>query len=289
MHTIKKSLFYKYFAVRTWWPLWFYVLNYKPRTLWKKNRSPLSPLEQRIVQDLRTYGIATTSLEELFPEGTILKRMQNHIVEREPFAESRTKKDFLKHYWDLNPVLSVKNPFVLASLSKNILGIVNEYMEMASKITYMAPMKTLVAKDSTEISSQAWHRDPEEKKIVKMFIYLNDVDEHTGPFIYIPQTHYTGKWGKLFPQRPPEGSYPSIEDVRKYIPENAIRTMTGKAGTVIFCDTYGLHKGGHATKHERIMYTAFFAAPTSTEPRRFSLPGEEIQALDSTQKYAVTI
>ena len=61
---------------------------------------------------------------------------------------------------------------------------------------------------SEAVSSQRWHRDPEDRKLCKVFIYLNDVDENAGHFTYVKGSHYLGKWGKLFPQKPPKGFYP---------------------------------------------------------------------------------
>ena len=40
-----------------------------------------------------------------------------------------------------------------------------------------------------------------------------------------------------------------------WVPKNDIRVCTGRAGTVVFCDTTTLHRGGYATKSERTMFT----------------------------------
>ena len=45
----------------------------------------------------------------------------------------------------------------------------------------------------------------------------------------------------------------------------------GKAGTMIFCDTAGIHRGGYATKNERIMFTAGYRTPASPWPVRYKL------------------
>ena len=50
------------------------------------------------------------------------------------------------------------------------------------------------------------------------------------------------------------------------IPPEAIKTFTGKAGTMIFCDTSGLHQGGYATGKERIMSTFGYYSHASLWP-----------------------
>lgn len=85
---------------------------------------------------------------------------------------------------------------------------------------------------------------------------MTDVDEDAGPFTYVPFSTYGKKYGYLFPQRVPSGSYPASYDFEKAVSPNGIQVCTGKKGTIIFCDTSGLHCGGYARSRERIMFTA---------------------------------
>jgi hypothetical protein len=43
--------------------------------------------------------------------------------------------------------------------------------------------------DEEAKESQLWHRDAEDRRLIKVFIYLNDVGSQNGPFCYIPKTH----------------------------------------------------------------------------------------------------
>ena len=122
--------------------------------------------------------------------------------------------------------------------------------------------------------------------MLKIFIYLNDVDESSGPFIYIPFSKYSSKWGGVFPQKPPRGCYPEIGEVEKIVPADAIRKMTGRAGTVIFCDTTGLHQGGYATGGERLMFTAGYYSQASAWPAQIKIP-EKVEIKSEAQKFAL--
>jgi hypothetical protein len=49
-------------------------------------------------------------------------------------------------------------------------------------------------------------------------------------------------------------------------------TALGKAGTVIFCDTAGLHKGGLSYSGERIMATGFYPSKHWSEKSFLEVP-----------------
>src|SRR3989344_1995961 len=249
----------QYFIFRKWQPMWLY-LNRKGRQLLKSNPPNLNEVQKRIVADLKNNGIAASHLDELFPGEKLLPWLQKYTADLIAAPEKKigTKKQiFLRYLLDERPKLSFENPFVTLSLNQKILDIVNSYYGTGSKFYYFTLNVTEpMPKSAAAVFSQNWHRDPEDKKVCKMFIYLNDVDEGSGPFTYIPGSQTNGRHGNLFPQRPPTGFYPPAGAVEKRIGEEGIKACLGKAGIVLFVDTAGLHKGGYATAKERIMFTA---------------------------------
>ena len=90
--------------------------------------------------------------------------------------------------------------------------------------------------------SQSWHRDPEDPNVVKTFIYFADCWIPNGPFEYVLGSHLA--WWDLCPP----GKYPDkpIDDTA--IPAALFTKVIGKCGTVAFCQTSGLHKGGHGSE-----------------------------------------
>jgi hypothetical protein len=150
---------------------------------------------------------------------------------------------------------------------EKILQIVISYLGYIPELYEIYIEKTVPVGDASPEYSQNWHRDPEEKKTLKVFLYLSDVNSDCGPFTYILRSQPTGKskLSKLYPQKLPHGSYPDAEDVKNSVGDNSYLVATGEIGTLIFCDTAGLHRGGHATKHHRIMSTAHFPS------KRYSL------------------
>ena len=280
-----------YFKVHFSWLVWFYIINRKPRALFVSNRPVLDPVQARIVNDLNDKGIGITTLAELFPE------QPNLLTKLQAYTDQKVKeqkgvspvKPFLKYLWEHTPTLTLTDPFHRLVLDEKIIHVANSYLGLLTNFYILMLNVTIpVAPDAKTILSQRWHRDHEDKKLCKIFLYLTDVDEEAGPFIYIPYSKYGKKWGALFPQGAPKGAYPKLGEVEKIIPSNHITKMTGKAGTVIFCDTSGLHKGGHAFSRERIMLTAGYRSRASASESKVIRTGLPLDDLPPSVRYALT-
>ena len=281
-----------FFWMRSSWPVWFSILNRRSRHLFTNARINLSLHEKKIVDTLAKEGIAVTHLDELFPGENMLSLLQAYAEDLTKSAEVKTQKSFLKYYWDPYPLLDLQNPYLALVLSPRILAIVNSYFRMYTKFYYFTLNLTLPVSEGAEaVQSQRWHRDPEDKKMCKIFIYLNDVDEGAGPFMYIRGSQYGGKWSNIYPQRPPKGSYPPAGAIERIILQDDINVSTGRAGTVIFCDTGGLHKGGYATRRERLMFTGGFYSPASVRALRFKYSASlknDLAKLSDEARFALT-
>lgn len=288
---MKSVLLRIFYSIRTAWPIWYWLLNYQSRRSLNIHQIRTTDIEKDIITSLRNEGIATTSLDALFPGEHWLAKLLHYVEGHRPKVLVPGKKTFLLPFWDVNEPLNLENPFLELTLNPRVLHIVNSYMGMLTRLNYITLSVTVPVGNASAQQSQLWHRDPEEKRMVKMFIYLNDVDEESGPFIYIKESTYAHRLGTLFPQRPPLGSYPPAEAVERQTALSDRISCTGKAGTVIFCDTSGLHKGGHAHTRERVMFTSFFTAPTWSDAPRYSLvqSAAQLSALDDVcARYALT-
>lgn len=95
-------------------------------------------------------------------------------------------------------------------------------------------------------SGGPWHRDSFLRQF-KSIIYLNDVNEDTGPFQIIPNSHKISninKDTKLANLDPMQSSF--SEEIIDKILKNEDRDITsiiGKAGSVILVDTSCIHRG----------------------------------------------
>jgi len=86
--------------------------------------------------------------------------------------------------------------------------------------------------------------------MIKIFFYLNDVDEKNGALKYLQYSRT--KFKDYFDSKNYSGRHDYIDE-KKY--KNDVIVLAGRKGTVIFADTTGLHCGGYITEGERKMLT----------------------------------
>lgn len=237
-------------------------------------------VQERIVDDLEKFGVALARVSEFSQfEPHAFAEMESWIKANEVNLKQKDRKKFLFSYYgseDSEKPLDLRNPIVSFFLQQSVLEIVCSYLGYVPQLYEVYIEKTMPIGMDAPTFSQNWHRDPEERRTLKVFLYLNDVSQESGPFTYVRGSAPTsrGPYSNLFPQDLPHGCYPSEQQVKDRIRQEDMLSMEGGAGTVIFCDTAGLHKGGHATSRHRIMATAYFPSKYYSLPRRFSIPNE---------------
>ena len=275
---------------RNAWPIWFFILNRKARKLFLQSPPRLDEIQKRLAEDLKLKGIATVHISELFNQDGTFEKLQQFTQHKLDGDLSIRGKRFLRSLIGDVPTLDFENPFILFVLHKKILGVVNSYMGLFAKfVSFSLDLTMPVGADAKPERSQLWHRDPEDKKMCKVFLYLSDVDETAGPFTYITESQYGGRWRRKFPPRFPRGYYPPAGAVEKTIPSQYFKVCTARAGTIIFCDTSGLHRGGYATQKTRTMFTAAFSSSASLRPIQFSFPQNlHLPELDDAAAYALS-
>lgn len=289
-----------YFWLRMRRPVWWYAVNSGPRRLWKSSAPELREVQTRVLRDLETRGIAIAQCDEFFPDSRVFDELKAYAenLQKEKAGQAAAKeklsKPFLMNLFEPAPILNFENPFHRFALQGKIADAVNAYFGLYAKLYYLTLNVTLpVGEGVLAIASQRWHRDPEDRRMCKVFLYLNDVDETAGPFMYVTKSCYGLKYGNLFPQRPPIGVYPDAAILEKTIDKADIKVCTGRAGTIIFCDTSGLHKGGYAIAKERIMFTAGYRTNGAVTPNRIRYPEEynaklAVMEFSRAAKYAAT-
>jgi hypothetical protein len=114
---------------------------------------------------------------------------------------------------------------------------------------------------------------------------LRDVDEDTGPFCYIPRSHNRGIYGHVYRQVVNGNNYPT-DGIAELLA--GWRQCQGRAGTLIFCDTSGFHRGGQAKRKARMLFTAIYtsnACPWNSWDR-FRLSRSSQRQLGPVARYA---
>ncbi|MCA1993414.1 MAG: 2OG-Fe(II) oxygenase, partial [Coleofasciculus sp. S288] len=115
--------------------------------------------------------------------------------------------------------------------------------------------------NEVQLKSRKWHIDREDRQVVKIIVYLNDVSEDGGPFQYIPKSL------TAIAVRSLAYKYGYVHDkpVEMVIPPSEWKSCTGTAGTVIFADTGSIfHRGKKPVESDRF---AIFFDYTSRQPK----------------------
>ncbi|WP_052403006.1 hypothetical protein [Muricoccus aerilatus] len=116
----------------------------------------------------------------------------------------------------------------------SILHLATEYLGCKPTISSLGVRWSLPAAPRPE-STQLFHRDPDDWRFLKLFVYLTDVGPEAGPDVYVRGSHLTSARFRVKP-------YQRNALERKYGPQS-VHTITGAAGTAFVADTHGIHMG----------------------------------------------
>lgn len=268
--------------------VWRYASNFFPTLNYSfAKQDDLSVAELEIVQCLNKDGIAASSADSLFGCDSKFRELEaaatNLLDKRKEEVEAVKltaadeqnigNKTFNLEMLGGELVFSPESVFARFAINSAILNIANAYFRMSAKLRYYNVWYT-AASASKSRESQLWHFDREDNYILKVFLYLDDVDEGTGPFTYAPGTQRKGQYTSIKPEYFLEGNVQRTTDeqMAAVYPKSNWKTCTGKKGTIVFADTRGYHKGGEARTKDRLMYTCMFTSPASESKELIKLP-----------------
>lgn len=203
-------------------------------------------------------------------------------------SDSIGEKTFIFMYLDTKPDLDPESVCARFALQPEILEIANAYFGMYTRLRYYNFWHTFATSGPAR-ESQLWHRDREDLLILKVFLYLEDVDEGAGPFTYARGSHHGGTYHRE-PSYTLEGGVRRSEDdqMADVVPPDRWLRATGPAGTIVFADTHGYHKGGLARERDRLMYVTMFTSQTSGSAEMLRWERKIALPADSARAFALT-
>ena len=236
----------------------FFLMRANKRRIKKHvSRLPaLTPEDQHIVGSLRKDGVYVTTLDKLNISNSdkilkIAQELKEPLKFRTPEGGS--------HVVDQTDDELLKSPeLFLWGLNERLLDIAENYIGVP--VWYRSVQLNRSIVDNTENGTRLWHMDLDDNRMIKILIYLNDVDENSGPFQYIDKkTSY--------------GSKKHLGYVCGHVPDEMMRAAAnsrscvshlGPTGRVIFADTANIfHRGKRPIERERfVLYFTY----TSNRP-----------------------
>ncbi|WOK36574.1 hypothetical protein [Sphingomonas sp. C3-2] len=221
----------------------------------------LDALSAEIVSAIEERGLYVTTLDQLGLSASDAMLASSTKLAEEFAEEARLRVRFGEDFLIVPSHRIIANPEIfLWGLQDRLLNIAEAYLGLPP--AYDGVTVNYTVADGREISTRKWHRDWEDRRMLKIAIYLHDVDENAGPFQMIPRKDaHSGDIDGF--------SYELADDLelaRHLGPDFTadIASCEGPRGTVIFTDTARFyHRGKPATGRDRaaIFYSYFANRP----------------------------
>jgi len=275
--------------------------NRKSRRSFSGARPELDDVQGRIVAELDADGYSLLSFSELFADASTWSEVEAQAArfvsetgaglagDREGLRV-RAGKEFVVRLHSYGVEMGLDDPWFRICASDRMLDVANTYLGLWSKLEYVDMWYSVPQPEKGRVSSQRWHRDFNDRRLVKAFLYLVDVDAETGPFEYVPGSAPGGRYADAWPWRPLGDNYPPQGELERRIPPEDVRTFTGRKGTLLFCNTAGFHRGGFVTAKPRVLATVTYSSPASLASltdRSYRFTGP-LDGLADPVRYALT-
>ncbi len=239
------------------------------------NLPVISTSDRTLVETIKRDGVVITSLSALgIPSNPRFFQVAKKLMSEIPKSISSQKDEFVVH---ASPEQMMEYPEIfLWGLEQRLLNIVENYLGLPA--AYQGVFFRRDIANDVAIKSRLWHVDLEDKKVLKIIVYLNDVNEDGGPFQYIPQS-LTSTVVRSLKYR---SGYITDQIMQQALSPSNWKSCTGLSGTVIFAGTASIfHRGKIPVADDRF---AVFFDYTSRQPiqpfyNTLSLPKENLLSL----------
>ena len=151
---------------------------------------------------------------------------------------------------------NLKCPYVIELITnEKILNLASSFLGAPATLTNLLPMWSFKDPKNNPVNMQLFHRDSEDYRFIKIFVFLSDVEENDGEQVYIEKTN---KIETLPLELYKIQRYPN-DLIDKFLGTSSIVKITGKAGCSWATDPYGIHRGTVPTNKHRLLLQMQFS------------------------------
>jgi hypothetical protein len=192
------------------------------------------------------------------------------------------RKDFLQV---LTPrSFAPDSVYLRYALQPPFIAIANAYLGLKARLRAVHLWLNFPT-NGDAASTQLWHRDGDDFMNLKIFTYLTDVGNQNGPFGFIPRTQPLGS-RRIRPDGSEHGRT-NDEQMRRAVDESNWKICTGSAGSVIYADTCGYHKGVKPVAGRRLMLMVHYSSGAATSGSELKIDGMPKGVLSREQLIAI--
>jgi hypothetical protein len=292
---------------REWSLTWRYAYNLPAVVDFRRSQVELTEGAARMARDLQTDGVAVGSVRDLLAADDDLferasaqasdlihghadlferRAAPSAVATAPPAKPTSATKGFVVELLGRHPHFDPASPIVQLAIHEQLRGLIQQYVRMHLRLHDLNVWLNLPSGVEPQLS-QRWHRDePDDRHILKAFIYLRDVPQGAGPLSYVRGSHRAaGRRAQLPSTWDGYGFRVSEEDIEAHFGADNVITVPGEAGTVVVTDTRGYHRGGWAVDEERLVMMALYASRVSRK-RRLIVPGPGVDAHEWSHEVA---
>jgi hypothetical protein len=237
-------------------------LSYRSALLNHAGNLPALEEGDRVIVDaLKRDGVYVTTLEKLGLGSTSDLLQASHTqLSRMKDANNSNLTQRLPQIYTVTDLPEFSN----WGREQKLLNLIENYIGLPTAFQGVHLRKDLP--NENQFGTLLWHKDSEDRRMVKIIIYLTDVEEKHGPFEYVPLSltslstlNYYRIYYKLW-----RSGYIGITDeqLKEVIPAHKWKSCPGPAGTVIFTDPKtALHHGTLRTEERPALFFVYTANP----------------------------
>jgi hypothetical protein len=221
---------------------------------------PISGQEQEIVNSLNQNGMFSIHTSEL----AVPKTVEAIQAAKRLLADPISCKGDQDKNWIPAHILNQQPDLLLWALDERLLDIAENYIKLP--IYYLGVEVRQEFSNGKENGVRQWHIDTEDHRMMKIIIYLNDVDLGGGPFEYISKdlTQQATKSLKYH-----SGLVPDATMSQAVSPSDWVAAV-GEEGTAVFVDPCNIfHRAKPPAQRDRFSITYHY---TSQYPLEFRNP-----------------
>jgi hypothetical protein len=168
-----------------------------------------------------------------------------------PFLPDSSERHPESHIAHHQPLDIIQAPYLFSIANRpDILAIVEGLLGCRPTLGYLAAWWSYNTEKGAQ-QAEHFHRDVDDWRFVKLFIYLTDVGPKNGPHIYVCHSARSS----------------ALRQIRRFTDEEVIATfgsekvmeLTGCAGEGFLEDTFGIHKGQPVLENRRLIFQAVYS------------------------------
>lgn len=235
----------------------------------------ISATDQSIVETLNTEGVVITSLADLgISSSSKMFQTAENLMHEIPAMLTDSNNEFVVHA--TSQQIMAHPEIFLWGVEQRLINIVENYLSLP--VAYHGAYFRRDIANQIEQKSRLWHIDKEDKKVLKIIVYLHDMDEDNGTFQYLPISE-TESVTQLLKYH---HGYIQDQTMQQVISPANYKSCLGPAGTVVFAATGSIfHRGKLPVKSDR--FAIFYDYTSRKHKLSFystsSLPQEDVALL----------